>query len=89
MPCRVDKAGIHPLSADPLPPVCFGLLANVKMYELLTVEAAVHGDKDAAYQALLVHPLGPEGDQVETVFDDMLETNREFLPQFQGGKKTV
>jgi 6-phospho-beta-glucosidase len=82
LPCRVDRAGIHPLPAEPLPPVCFGLLANVKMYELLTVEAAVHGDRDAAYQALLVHPLGPEGNQVQTVLDDMLETNREHLPQF-------
>jgi 6-phospho-beta-glucosidase len=82
MPCRVDRGGIHPLPAEPLPPVCFGLLAAVKMYELLTVEAAVHGDLDAAYQALLVHPLGPAADQVQTVLDDMLETHRDYLPQF-------
>jgi len=82
MPCRVDRAGIHPLPAEPLPPVCFGLLATVKMYELLTVEAAVHGDRDAAYQALLVHPLGPSADQVQTVLEDMLETHRDHLPQF-------
>jgi 6-phospho-beta-glucosidase len=82
MPCRVDRAGIHPLPAEPLPPVCFGLLAAVKMYELLTVEAAVHGDRDAAYQALLVHPLGPSADQVQAVLDDMLETHRRHLPQF-------
>ena len=62
MPCRVDKAGIHPLPAEPLPLVCFGLLAQVKSYELLTVEAAVHGDRKAAYQALLAHPLGPKAD---------------------------
>ena len=54
-----------PLPAEPLPPVCFGLLAQVKAYELLTVEAAVHGDRRAAYQALLAHPLGPAADQVE------------------------
>lgn len=82
MPCRVDRAGIHPLPADPLPPACFGLLAQVKMYELLTVEAAVHGDREAAYQALLVHPLGPPADRVQAVLDDMLETHRAHLPQF-------
>ena len=82
MPCRVDRAGIHPLPAEPLPPVCFGLLAHVKAYELLTVEAAVHGDRDAAYQALLAHPLGPSADRVQAVLDDMLETNRSYLPQF-------
>jgi len=84
MPCRVDRAGIHPLPAEPLPPVCSGLLAHVKAYELLTVEAAVRGDRDAAYQALLAHPLGPSADRVQAVLDDMLETNRSYLPQFWG-----
>jgi 6-phospho-beta-glucosidase len=65
-----------------LPPVCFGLLAQVKAYELLTAEAAVHGDRDAAYQALLAHPLGPQADQVQVVLDDLLETHRAYLPQF-------
>ncbi len=85
LPCRVDGAGIHPLPAEPLPPVCFGLLAQVKAYELLTVEAAVHGDRAAAYQALLAHPLGPSADKVQAVLDDMLETHRSHLPQFWGG----
>ncbi len=82
MPCRVDRWGIHPLPAEPLPPVCYGLLAQVKSYELLTVEAAVHGDRKAAYQALLAHPLGPKADQVQAVLDDMLETNKMYLPRF-------
>jgi 6-phospho-beta-glucosidase len=82
MPCRVDKRGIHPLPAEPLPPVCFGLLAQVKSYELLTVESAVHGDTEAAFQALLAHPLGPMADCVQTLLDDLLVTNRPYLPQF-------
>jgi len=82
MPARVDNKGIHPLPAEPLPPVCFGLMTHVKTYELLTVEAAVHGDRKAAYQALLAHPLGPKADQVQGVLDDMLVTNRKYLPQF-------
>ncbi len=82
LPCRVDRSGVHPLAAEPLPAVCFGLLAQVKSYELLTVEAAMHGDRQTAYQALLAHPLGPAADQVQAVLDDMLETNRPYLPQF-------
>lgn len=82
LPCQVDRVGIHPLPAEPLPLACFGLLAQVKAYELLTVEAAVHGDRKAAYQALLVHPLGPKADKVQAVLDDMLETNHAYLPQF-------
>ena len=82
MPSRVDAKGVHPLPADPLPMSCFGLVAQVKAYELLTVEAAVHGDRKAAYQALLAHPLGPKADKVEAVLEDMLETNKPFLPAF-------
>ncbi len=82
LPARVDAKGIHPLPAEPLPAACFGLVAQVKMYELLTVEAAVHGDRNAAYQALLAHPLGPKADKVAEVLDDMLETNKAWLPQF-------
>jgi 6-phospho-beta-glucosidase len=82
IPAKVDKAGIHPLPADPLPATCFGLVASVKMYEILTVQAAVRGDRNAAYQALLAHPLGPSADKVQEVLEDMLETNRQWLPQF-------
>lgn len=80
MPCRVGRAGITPLPVAPLPPACFGLLAAVKAYEILTVEAAVHGDRRAAYQALLVHPLGPQADRIDAVLDDMLATNAAYLP---------
>jgi 6-phospho-beta-glucosidase len=86
MPCRVDRAGIDPLPARPLPPVCYGLLAQVKAYELLAVEAAVHGDRRAAHQALLAHPLGPAADQIQAVLDDLLETHRAHLPQFRSAR---
>ena len=82
LPAKVDRNGIHPLPADPLPVSCFGLITQVKMYELLTVEAAVHGDRKAMFQALLTNPLGPSADKVQAVLDDMLETNKKWLPQF-------
>ncbi len=82
LPAKVDRSSIHPLPADPLPAVCFGLISQVKMYELLTVEAAVHGDRNALSQALLAHPLGPSADKVQEVLEDMLETNQQWLPQF-------
>jgi 6-phospho-beta-glucosidase len=82
LPARVAKSGIHPLPAAALPMAEFGLVSAVKMYELLTVEAAVHGDRKAAYEALLVNPLGPKADKIQAVLDDLLETNKEHLPQF-------
>lgn len=82
LPARISRAGVEPLPAEPLPPVCFGLLAAVKSYELLAVQAAVHGDRNALYQALLAHPLGPAADQIPAVLDDLLETNQRYLPRF-------
>lgn len=82
MPCRVDRAGFHPLPAQPLPPAQAGLLAHVKAYELLTVQAAVSGDRDAAFEAVLAHPLGPALEDVQTVLDDLLLTHKAYLPLF-------
>ncbi len=82
MPAKISRKGVEPLAAEPLPQVCFGLIAQIKAFELLTVEAAVHGDRNAAYQALLAHPLGPKADKIPEVLEDMLETHKQFLPQF-------
>ena len=82
MPAKISRKGVESLPTEPLPPVCFGLIAQVKAYELLTVEAAVHGDRNAAYQALLAHPLGPKADKIPAVLEDMLETHKPYLPQF-------
>jgi len=87
MPCRIDRRGITPLPAQPLPPNCTALVEQVKAYELLTIQAAVHGDRQAARQALLTHPLGPGSQNVQEVLDDLLETNRQYLPQFASQAK--
>ncbi len=82
LPATVRRAAITPQPMPALLSAAFGLIAQIKSYELLTVQAAVHGDRDAAYQALLVHPLGPSADRVQAVLDDLLETHRAHLPQF-------
>ncbi len=38
LPCKVDRSGVHALPTEALPPACFGLIAQVKAYELLTVK---------------------------------------------------
>ena len=82
MPCRVGRDGFTPLPAGPLPPVASGLLAQVKSYELLTAAAAMSGDRDLAYQALLANPLGPSADKVSAVLEDLLQTHKAYLPLF-------
>lgn len=85
IPATVSSETIRPIPTKPLPAACFGLIAQVKSYELLTVQAAVEGDRKAAYQALLAHPLGPSADRVAVVLDDLLETHRRYLPRFWKG----
>jgi len=82
MPCMVSAEGIVPLPASPLPLVCESLIQRVKAYEILTAKAAVNGDRIAAYQALLTHPLGPDADKVNQVLEDMLEINKPYLSNF-------
>ena len=82
MPCKVDRSGIHPLPIQPLPLYNYFLLEQVKQYEIMTIEAAVHGDRYAAIQALMTHPLGPVEELAEKLLNDMLQTNRSYLPLF-------
>jgi len=82
LPCKVDQSGITPVKTEPLPPANFGLISAVKAYELHTVEAAIHGNRKEAYLALLANPLGPQASEIDKVLDEMLETNKPYLPQF-------
>ncbi|MRR31243.1 6-phospho-beta-glucosidase, partial [bacterium] len=82
MPCRIDRNGAHPLPTEPLSNAVFNLMAQVKSFEMLAVEAAVHGDRKLLYQALQTHPLGPKSGNIQAVMDDLLETNRAYVPLF-------
>ena len=60
-----------------------GLVQQVKAYEQLTVEAAVSGDKNAAYLALLNHPLVRGAGPARALLDEILKENAPYLPQFR------
>lgn len=81
--CRVDCAGLHPLAVkSKASPHVIQMIQTVKTYERLAIEAAVHGDRDAAMAALLTHPLIGDFSQAKACFMEMLEAHREYLPQF-------
>jgi 6-phospho-beta-glucosidase len=82
--CLVNRRGMSPLrkSRDRIPPMCWGLIAAVKNYEQLAVEAAVEGSVTKMKWALLAHPLVREYELVEALVPELLEANKEFLPQF-------
>lgn len=81
--CIVDKRGATPLGLkNPVEQKILGLIQSVKAYEILAVEAAVHGDKNAAIMALANNPLIPSIDTAIKLFDELYELNKEYLPQF-------
>ena len=83
--CMVNRRGMAPLHKDYCPPAVWGLIAAVKNYEQLAVEAAVEGNYEKAKLALLAHPLVHDWDVIEKLLPELFENNREFLPQFRMG----
>ena len=81
--CLISNGEIRPLSPGPLPVELRGLVQQVKAYEQLTIEAAVSGDRRAAYLALLAHPLVRGADRAAALLGDILRENEPYLPQFQ------
>jgi 6-phospho-beta-glucosidase len=82
-PSRVGKGGATPLPVAALEPQFHGLTSAVKSYELLTIQAAVNRDEQAAMMALLANPLGPDAAHVEAVWEDIKRTNAGMLPTFK------
>jgi alpha-galactosidase len=86
----VGGYGIHPVHVGPLPePIAANLRLHIDIFELV-VEAALAGDRKVALDALLLDPqtsavLTPS--ETEKMFDEMLEAETEFLPQFFDGWK--
>ena len=65
---RVGSGRVTLCRSDPLRPDIDALIRTVKDFELLTVEAAVHGDEDAALRALVTNPIGPPMSQAPAVW---------------------
>jgi len=80
----IDAGGARPVQlSKPVGPEIRGLMQLIKAYEELTVEAAVHGDRKKALQALALHPLVGTADLARHILDDILEQHKPYLPQFR------
>jgi 6-phospho-beta-glucosidase len=75
----IGSAGPEPLPVAPLRPDVDALVRTVKDVELLTVDAAVHGDAQAAMRALVTHPLGPSMSEAPALWARLREMNAGLL----------
>lgn len=65
----VDRRGAHPYVIGRVEPEIRGLMQQVKAYEELTVEAAVHNDYNKALLALANNPLVPSIHKAKRLLD--------------------
>lgn len=86
-PIYVDKLGLHKTVVGDLPPQCAALnLTNINV-QRLAVEAAITGDPEHIVHACALDPLTSAVLTLKEIRDmasEMLETQKEWLPQFEG-----
>ncbi|MHA6482707.1 6-phospho-beta-glucosidase [Paenibacillus sp. strain BS8-2] len=80
--CVVTAQGPTPIPLSTIPEHVTGLLHAVKTYESLTIQAAITGDRGIALQALVHHPLVPSVTVAKALLQEMLEANKQYLPNF-------
>ncbi len=85
VPCMVDSLGIHPCTVGELPPQCAAIdITNINV-QTLAVQAALEGDREKAFHAVLVDPLTAavlSPGEIRQMFDELFAANRQWLPQF-------
>ena len=84
VPCVVGKEMIQPCSVGEIPLHCLGLLARVKAYEQMTIQAAVEGSEVKAIEALVLHPLVADENIAKYLVQGF---KREFGNNFLSGVK--
>ena len=78
--CLADEHGAHPIAQGAMPEGALALVQQVKLYERLTVTAAVEGSYDAALGALLAHPLVASYPAAKAILDGYVEGLPGLLP---------
>ena len=78
VPCLVDKSGVTPTYVGELPLQLAAMNASNIYTQLLTIEAAVNGDKNAVYHAALMDPLTSanlSAEEIINMCDELLEAH--------------
>ncbi len=76
VPAIISAKGAEPLKMGRLQPEIRGLIAQVKAYEQLTVEAAMTRSYDKALMALVNNPTIPSATKARQLLDRLLKINK-------------
>ncbi len=83
IPAVVGADGIKGVRMGALPRGIAAVLNTAVYVQDLVVEAAVHGSRELALQALLADPVVQSADAAEKVLDELLKVHAPYLPQFK------
>ena len=87
VPCLVDAGGVQPTAVGPLPPQCAAVnRTNVNVQEL-AVAAALTGDREHIYHAVMLDPLTSAVltlEQIRAMVDELIAAEADWLPAFAG-----
>jgi len=83
IPAVAGSFGVRGLAMGSLPAGITTLFNEQIAIQDRVVEAAVHGDRHAALEALLLDPVSNrDAGEAEAMLDELLEAHAELLPQF-------
>jgi alpha-galactosidase len=82
--CTADGSGVRGRDRAEAPPALAEQLRRVSASQELTVEAALTGDRERVFEAMLADPLTSrlDWDQLQAMTDELLEATSAWLPQF-------
>jgi alpha-galactosidase len=89
VPCLVDGNGLQPTAVGALPPQLAALNHNAVNVQSLAVEAAVTGNRDHVYHAVMLDPLTAALltlDQVVEMVDELFDAHAGFLDWLAPGE---
>lgn len=84
IPCMIDRNGINPCRVGALPEACAALNRTNINVQLLAVEAALTGSRDAVYQAAMLDPHTSAElaiDEIVSMCDELMEAHGGMLPR--------
>lgn len=84
--CIVDSHGLTRIALGELPKPFVALTLQVINWQELSVDAAISGDKDILYKALLSSPYIHDLKSAKLIMDELLQAHAEILPQYNGKK---
>lgn len=88
VPCMVDRNGVQGCYVGDLPEACAALNRTNINPQILTVEAALTGNRDLVYQAAMLDPHTSAElpiDKIRAMCDDLIEAHGSMLPRYLSG----